>query len=169
MRIAHDCDVKASWLVMLALVLPCYLASQEQRHADKYACSEPAPESLCTAANACGSTSVPCDVDIKRTSDSTSVTASTPDTKSNKPFCVKAGTTVNWKSTSRDTGFLVDFGTSAPFESLDAIIGGSDRSRSLVAKKPGCYRFSAGACVSGATYGMCDSVDTELIVTNGGH
>lgn len=168
MKTSYDFSVRAGWLVVLLMALPCYLASQEP-HSDKYTCSEPAPENLCTAANTCGSPSVPCEVDIKRTSDSTSVTASTPDTKANKPFCVKAGTTVNWKSMSRNTGFLVDFGASAPFESQDAIIGGSDRSRSLVVKKRGCYKFSAGACVSGAIYGMCDSVATELIVTNGGN
>lgn len=124
---------------------------------------------VCAQPQTRASASAPCEVDIKRTADSTSVTAKTPDIKSNKPFCVKAGTAVNWKSMSKNTGFVVDFATSAPFESQDAIIGGSDRSCSVVDRKPGCYKFSAGACVSGAIYGMCDSVNTELIVTRGGH
>ena len=75
-----------------------------------------------------------------------------------------------WKSMSKNTGFVVDFGPSASFEPAGAaIIGGSDRSASVVVKKPGCYKFSAGACVSGAIYGMCASVDTELIVVGSGN
>jgi hypothetical protein len=36
-----------------------------------------------------------------------------------------------------------------------------------VAKKPGCFKYSAGACQSGAIYGMCGTADAELIVSNG--
>ena len=77
---------------------------------------------------------------------------------------VKVGTTVTWKSTSKGTGFVIDFGASSPFDSPDAITGGTDHAVSVVATKPGCYRYSIGACVSGATYGMCDTKMAELVV-----
>ncbi|HEX8814503.1 MAG TPA: hypothetical protein VF753_03295 [Terriglobales bacterium] len=133
---------------------------------DKYLCTEPNPESICSSVNTCGSTSVPCTVEIKRT-DGVSVTPSIPNFKSNDAFCVKRGTSVVWKSGSKDTGFLVDFGPSPPYTAAGAIIGGSDRSRSVVLTKQGCYKFSAGACISGAISGMCASVDSKLVVTNG--
>jgi hypothetical protein len=34
-----------------------------------------------------------------------------------------------------------------------------------VARKPGCYKYSAGACMSGAIYGMCGEANVQLIVT----
>jgi hypothetical protein len=165
MRTANDFVCRYS-LLLLMLILgtgSVHAAGND----DKYTCSEPNPESLCTPANTCGSATAPCVVDVKRTAASASVTPTTPDAKSNVPFCVKSGTTITWKSLSKDTGFVLDFGPSTPF-ARGTILGGSDRSASVVAKKQGCYKFSAGACVSGATYGMCASVDSELVVTGGG-
>jgi hypothetical protein len=63
----------------------------------------------------------------------------------------------------------VDFGPADPFAQGGTIIGGSDRSVSVVAKKPGCYKYSAGACVSGAIYGMCGNANAEVIVVGGGN
>ena len=84
--------------------------------------------------------------DIKRTGgDSASATPNVWNAKSNAPFCVSAGTTITFKSTSKDTGFVLDFGSSAPFDSGAAITGGADRPVSVVAKKPGCYTYSVGA------------------------
>jgi len=167
MKASSDFVVRCSSLTLLILTLSGYLASEDR---NKYVCSEPNPESMCTPKNTCGSATAPCTVDIKRTAESAAVTPDIPGAKSNAPFCVKTGTTVTWKSVSKNTGFVVDFGPSSPFEPAGAaILGGSDRSASVVAKKQGCYKFSAGACVSGAIYGMCDSVDTELIVTGGGN
>jgi len=80
---------------------------------------------------------------------------------------VKAGTTVIWKSTSKNIGFVVDPGTTSPFEPAGAIMGGSDRSVSVVAKTAGCYKYSAGACMSGAIYGMCKETSGEVIVISG--
>jgi plastocyanin len=148
------------FLILLIVALP--LRAQEQN-----ACSRPNPESICNASNVCGTSGTPCLVDIKRTADSASVTGNTMDSKSNAPFCVKNGTTVTWRSLSKNTGFVVDFGASPPFDGMEAILGGSDRSPSVVTKRPGCYKFSTGACVSGASYGMCATVDTVLIVTKG--
>jgi|SRR5271169_4538556 len=137
-----------------------------QSKSSKYACSEPNPAQQCTAANTCGSTSTPCTVDVKRTTDSASTTPSIPNAKGNSLFCVKVGTTVTWNSTEKDNGFVVDVGPASPFEPAGAIIGGSDRSVSVVAKRTGCFKYSAGACRSGAIYGMCDTANAELIVTD---
>jgi plastocyanin len=136
---------------------------QAQKENSKYACKEPNPASICTASNTCGSSSEPCSVDVKRTSNSASATPSIQDAKGNSTFCVKAGTTVVWKSDTKHQGFVVDMGPKSPF-STDDIIGGSDKSVSVVAKTAGCYKYSVGACLSGATYGMCGNSTAEFIV-----
>ena len=154
-------------VVFVAALLSSWMAAQEpKRGSEKYLCSEPNPAAVCTAENTCGSASTPCTVEIKRTSDSASATPSIPKAKGNEPFCIKAGTTVTWKSASKNTGFVLDFGPDSPFGS-EAIIGGSDRSPSTVANKKGCYKYSVGACVSGSIYGMCGSAETELIINGG--
>jgi hypothetical protein len=133
----------------------------------KYVCSESNPGNMCNASTTCGSSSNPCTVNVKRNgSNSASATPSIPDAKGNAPFCVKVGTTVTWQSASKNTGFVLDFGPSSPFDVPDGtIIGGADRPISVVAKKPGCYKYSVGACVSGSIYGMCGSSNAELVVT----
>jgi hypothetical protein len=136
-----------------------------QSKSNKYACSEPNPTQLCNAANTCGSPSSPCSVDVKRTSNSASSTPDIPNAKSNSLFCIKAGTTVQWKSTGKDIGFVVDFGPTSPFDPAGAIIGGTSRPVTVVAKKPGCYGYSAGACMSGAIYGMCGDTNVKLVIT----
>jgi hypothetical protein len=162
---AHRCfSVVCASLFLTLLVLPNNAAAQSN---DKYACMEVNPAQLCTAANTCGSPSTPCTVDVKRTSESASATPSIPNAKGNSLFCVKVGTKVNWISTEKENGFVVDFGSASPFNPAGAIIGGSDRSVSVVAKRKGCVKYSAGACRSGATYGMCDTANAELIVTDG--
>jgi hypothetical protein len=150
-----------------ALLLPIVMFSAyatAQSKSSKYACSEAKPAQLCTAANTCGSASTPCDVDVKRTADSASSTPGIPNGKNGSLFCVKVGTTVQWKSTGRDIGFVVDLGTTSPFDPGGAIIGGTARAVSVVAKTPGCYKYSAGACMSGAIYGMCGQTNAELVI-----
>jgi hypothetical protein len=142
------------------------LAQEKQRGSEKYLCSEPHPEEACTAENSCGSSSTTCTVEIKRTASSASVIPGIPNAKPNMPFCVKSGTKMIWRSPSKNTGFVVDFGPDAPF-GVEAIIGGSDRPTSAVPQKKGCYNYSTGACVSGAIDGMCASVETKLIITAG--
>jgi hypothetical protein len=44
-------------------------------------------------------------------------------------------------------------------------MGGADRPVTVVAKKPGCYNYSVGACAAGSIYGMCGNSDTELVVS----
>jgi hypothetical protein len=129
-----------------------------------YACKEPDPASLCTAANTCGSSSQPCMVDVKRTADAASATPNTPDAKGNKLFCVKVDTSVIWHSDTKHQGFVVDMGPTSPFDPPDDIVGGSDKNVTVRAKVPGCYRFSAGACRSGAIYGMCGNGTSEIVI-----
>lgn len=155
--------LKCFSLLLPAIVWSSYATAQSK--SSKYACTEAHPAQLCTAANTCGSASTPCAVDVKRTANSASVTPMIPNAKGNSVFCIKTGTTVQWKSTGKDIGFVVDFGPTSPFDPAGAIIGGSDRSITVVAKKPGCYKYSAGACMSGAIYGMCGEANVKLIVT----
>jgi plastocyanin len=150
--------------VLLPLVILSTYASAQAKASD-YACTEAKPELQCTAANTCGSASTPCEVDVKRTPNAASSTPSIPNAKGNSLFCVKVGTKVQWKSTGKDIGFVVDFGPTSPFEPGGAIMGGSDRSISVTATKPGCYKYEAGACRSGVIYGMCgQATNRKLIV-----
>ena len=153
-------------LLPLLLLAGDLTAEGPQGGGKKYVCSETNPEAMCNTATTCGSASAPCTVNVKRSANAASVTPDIPNAKSNRPFCVKVGTTVTFKSSSKNTGFVVDFGPTSPFDQ-GTIIGGSDRSVSAVAKNVGCHKFSAGACVSGAVYGMCGSVDTEIVVVGG--
>jgi plastocyanin len=103
-------------------------------------------------------------VDVKRSDYGASSTPDIPGAKANSTFCVKIGTTIVWKSTQKNTGFVVDFGSSAPFGSDDAIMGGAKRPISVTATKAGCYKYSAGACISGEIQGMCGSSSAEAII-----
>jgi hypothetical protein len=157
-------------LMVFPLVLMATHMSAKGLNGDKtnkYVCSESNPGSMCNASTTCGSSSTPCTVNIKRSgSNYASATPNIPDAKGNAPFCVKVGTTVTWQSASKNTGFVLDFGPSSPFDVPDGtIIGGADRPISVVAKRAGCYKYSVGACVSGSIYGMCGSANTELVVT----
>ena len=89
---------------------------------------------------------------------------SSPGAKGNSTFCVKAGTSVVWKSDTKHQGFIVDMGPTPPFDPPNDIIGGSDKSVTVVAKVPGCYKFSAGACISGEIYGMCGNGTAQLVI-----
>jgi hypothetical protein len=116
-------------LVLFLVTLTAgYLTAKElHSDSDEYLCSETNPGSMCNASTTCGSSSTPCIADVKRTSDAASVTPSIPGAKANAPFCVKVGTTVTWQSSSKKTGFVLDFGASSPFHTPDgAIMGGSD-------------------------------------------
>lgn len=146
-------------LFLVPLLLPADWAAAQS------VCSQAQTEQFCTAGNTCGSPSQPCTVDVKRTADSAQVTPDIPDKKGNALFCVKKGTTVTWRSPSKNIGFLIDLGPSSPFEPGEAIIGGSNRPVTAVATRKGCYKYSAGACVSGARDGMCRTVEGEFIVS----
>jgi plastocyanin len=155
--------IKYASLLLPIVVLSTYATAQSK--SSGYACAGVKTPQMCTAANTCGSASTSCAVDVKRTANAASSTPDIPNARSNSLFCVKAGTTVQWKSTGKDIGFVVDFGPASPFDPAGAIIGGTDRAITVVARKPGCYKYSAGACMSGAIYGMCGQTNAELIVT----
>jgi len=131
---------------------------------DKYACSEPKPETLCNADNTCGSASSPCEVNVEKSGGSANATANTAKAKKNGLFCVKSGTKVVWHSTNKNTGFVIDFGPSSPFDPTDSIIGGGKNDQTVTASRAGCFKYSLGACYSGATYGMCGNSQAEAIV-----
>jgi hypothetical protein len=130
----------------------------------KYACVEPNPQSLCTPANTCGSASAPCVININKEGNSASATAQTQEKKKNGLFCMKVGTAVNFMSSNKNTGFVLDFGPKSPFDPDDPIIGGGKNSVTVKAQNAGCYKYSVGACYSGATYGMCGNSSAEAIV-----
>jgi plastocyanin len=144
--------------LLLALLGQKQSASAQNKNS--YTCKEPDPTALCTADNTCSGS---CSVDVKRTSNAASATPSIPDAKGNSTFCVKVGTQVTWKSDTKHQGFIIDMGPTSPFDPPE-IIGGSDRSVTTTAKTPGCYRYSAGACLSGAMYGMCGNGTAEVVI-----
>jgi hypothetical protein len=151
--------------VSVFLFLLAGLANAQSKGKNKYACDEPNPESLCNASNTC-TASGQCSVDIKRDGmKGATATPGFPKAKGNSLFCVKEGTTVTFQSSSKGTGFIVDFGPSSPFDPPDTIIGGAQKPVQVAAKRPGCFKYSVGACYSGATYGMCGSGAAEAIVT----
>src|SRR5580692_376883 len=132
-------EFKCVSLLLPILALSTYATAQTK---DPYACIKDSSPQMCTDQNTCNSTS--CSVDVRRTANAASATPSIPNAKGNSLFCIKAGTKVEWKSTGKDIGFVVDFGPNSPFDHGGAIIGCSDRSVSTVAQKPGCYKYSAG-------------------------
>jgi hypothetical protein len=154
----------ARFMLVISLSLAAGVAGAQSKKS-KYACDEPNPQSLCNAGNTCGSPTAPCDVDVKRTGYGASATPQIPGAKGNTLFCVRPGMTLNWKSTSRNTGFVVDVSDSSPFDPGGAIIGGTNKAVTVVAKTSGCYKYSVGACVSGALNGMCVNASGEVLVT----
>jgi len=161
MKIQH-CFTMAVALLLLAASLA---TAEDKKKDDKNdACSNPNPASLCTADNTCGSASSPCSLDVKRTAYSSSVTPSIPKAKGNDLFCIKTGTSVTWMSSSKNIGFLIDFGASDPFDPPGTIRGGADKPVTVVAKNPGCVNYHASATAQGGIYGMSKSVKTEFIV-----
>jgi hypothetical protein len=168
-KIERGFAVWCGLLLVSFLLAANYIGAKErQRGSQAYACAESHSQSVCNASNTCGSSSDPCRIDIKRKgSNWASATPNIPGAKGNTIFCVKVGTTVIWESSSKNTGFVIDFGPASPFDTPGAIMGGADRPISVVAKRPGCFKYSTGACTSGTIYGMCGSGDNEVDVTSG--
>ena len=140
------------------------LGSTLAQKKSKYVCDEPQPADMCNAANTCGSASELCKVDIRKSGDGASVKPNIPKAKSNQFFCVKAGTTVMWMSSSKNAGFSVYFGADSPFTPDDPIIGGGAKPITVKAETPGCYKFDAGAFYSGAVYGMSGGSKPEMVI-----
>jgi hypothetical protein len=165
MKIYRCFTVYCALLILPVLLIPTIAeAADDKNDASKSACSQANPASLCDAANTCGSASAGCTVDVKRTSYSSSATPSIPNAKGNSLFCVKTGTTVTWKSSAKNTGFLIDLGTSSPFDPSGTITGGSKKSVPVMAKTPGCFKYNFSASNSKAIDGMSKATQAELIV-----
>src|SRR5450432_3133709 len=98
---------------IISLLLPCMLllaaTTAQAQKKSKYVCDEAQPASMCTAANTCGSASAPCTVDITKAGSSSNVKPGVPNAKNNQFFCIKAGTTVVWMTSNKNTGFVVSF------------------------------------------------------------
>jgi len=153
-----------SALLVLGCVVLLTCTDAQAQKKSKYVCGEPDPASLCTAANTCGSASAPCTVDITKSGSSSNVKPGIPGAKNNQFFCVKAGTTVVWMTSNKNTGFMVSFGTDSPFTPDDPIMGGGNKQVTVKAITPGCYKYDAGAFYSGATYGMSGGSKPELVI-----
>ena len=156
-----------SSLFVLPLFLNLYVIGQNTKKKIKDdVCSASNPASICSAENACGSASSPCSIDIRRSAGSSATaTPNIPGAKSNKAFCIKTGTTVTFASSSKNTGFVLDFGNSDPFDHPGAIMGGADRPITVTAKHPGCYTYSVGACTAGTVYGMCGDDVAQFVIS----
>jgi len=153
-------------ILSAALCLPATLASAQAK--GKYVCAERNPQSFCNADNTC-SAAGPCTVDIKRDGmNSATATPGFPKAKGNSLFCVRPGATITFQTSSKGTGFIVDPGPASPFDPPDTIIGGAQKPVQVTARRPGCFKYSIGACYSGSTFGMCGSGTAEAIVMNEG-
>jgi hypothetical protein len=152
-------------LLVLAVLLTGYVDGKDKKKVKNDVCAAGTSGTVCSTSQ-CGSAASACEVNITRVGDaSASAKANIPDAKDNEPFCVKVGTMVTFRSASKDTGFVLDFGNSSPFDSGTAIMGGADRPISVVAKKPGCYTYTVGACTAGTIYGMCGEDAAQLVVS----
>ena len=138
--------------------------SAQAQTKSKYACTESQPESMCNAANTCGSEAAPCRVDVTRSGSSANVKPGIPNAKNNQFFCIKAGTTVVWRSSNENNGFMVSFGTDSPFEPDSPIMGGGSKQVKTQAVTPGCYKYDAGAFRSGTIYGMSGGSKAEFVI-----
>ena len=148
--------------------MPCVvLLSWATAHAQKkgkYLCEEKQPESMCNSANTCGSPSSPCTIDITRSASAANVKPSIRDARNNQFFCIKAGTIVVWKSSNKNNGFTVSFGTDSPFDPDAPIMGGGKKQVRTIASTPGCYKYDAGAFRSRTIYGMSSGSKPELVI-----
>ena len=147
-------------LVTAVLILGSTLANAKS----KYICDEPQPADKCNTGNTCGSASTPCKIDIRKSGDGASVKPGIHDAKGNQFFCIRAGTSVVWMTSNKNTGFSISFGTDSPFTPDDAIIGGGSKPITVKAETPGCYKYDAGAFYPGAVYGMSGGSKPELVI-----
>ncbi len=156
-------------LILIAMLLvTAHLVANDKKNTRASACSNAHPETLCTAANTCGSSSSPCVLSVKRVGggQDASVTPNISNFPKDSVICLKTGTSVTWQGEGKNTGIMIDFGATSPFEPGGTIMGGSDRPVTVVTKTAGCYKYSVGACNPGSIYGMCGNSDFDLIVTS---
>jgi len=163
MKIQQQFNIR-SMLFSLSCVVLLSCATAQAQKKGKYVCDEPRPESMCNAANTCGSASSACTIDITRSANSSNVRPGIPNAKNNQLFCIKAGTTVVWMSSNKNNGFMVSFGTDSPFDPDNPIMGGGQKQVTTKASTPGCYKYDAGAFRSGTIYGMSGGSKPELVI-----
>ena len=101
--------------------------------------------------------------DVTRSRDSANVKPDIPNAKNNQLFCIKAGTSVVWMS-STNNGFMVSFGPDSPFDPDGPIMGGGQKQVTTKASAPGCYKYDAGAFRSGTVKGMSGGSNPELVI-----
>lgn len=159
--------VIVSCLIVLPLLVTSLTVGQDSKQTVKNGvCSSSNPASVCAEPNTCGSASSPCTIDIRRSgNNSATAKPNIPDAKGNKAFCIKVGTAVTFSTSSKNTGFVIDFGKDNPFDHEGSIVGGSDRTITVTAKHPGCYTYSIGACTPGTVYGMCGNANAQLVIS----
>jgi hypothetical protein len=163
MKILQKCKIWSSLFSLCWIVLLSCATAQAQKKS-RYVCDEAQPESMCNAANTCGSPSSPCTIDITRSASSANVKPGIPNAKNNQFFCIKAGTPVVWMSSNKNNGFMVSFGTDSPFDPDDPIMGGGKKQVTTKASTPGCYKYNVGAFRSGTVYGMSSGSKPELVI-----
>lgn len=154
------------WSVLLlscCIVLLNFATAQVQKKS-KYVCDEEQPETRCNLANTCGSASSSCTINVTRGASFANVKPGIPDAKNNQFFCIKAGTTVVWKSSNKNNGFMISFGTDSPFDPDGPIMGGGQKQVRTIATTAGCYKYDAGAFRSGTVYGMSGGSKPELVI-----
>ena len=163
----YRCLTAVGCLLALPVLLTSLIAGEDTKKKIKNdVCSASNPASICAVTNTCGSASSPCTIDIRRSQGTyATATPNIPDAKSNKPFCIKVGTAVTFTTSSKNTGFVIAFDKTNPFDHQGSIIGGADRPITVTAKHPGCYTYSVGACTPGTAYGMCGNADAQLIIS----
>ncbi len=165
MKIQRCVTIRCALLLLPVLLIASFAAAQDKKKDNsKDACAQTNPASLCNAGNTCGSA---CSVDVKRTAHSSAATPNIPGAKGDGFFCVKTGSTVTWQSTAKNTGFLINFDASSPFDPPGTITGGTEKSVPVVAKTPGCYKYSFTASNSNAIYGMGKAAQSQIVVIAG--
>jgi hypothetical protein len=159
--------IAVSCILVFPLFLSSFVDSQETKKKIKNdVCSTSNPASICAEPNSCGSASSPCTIDIRRSGSSyATAKPSIPGAKANKAFCIKVGTTVTFSTSSKNIGFVIDFGKDNPFDHEGSITGGTKRPITVTAKHPGCYTYSVGACTPGTVHGMCGNANAQLIIS----
>ncbi|SRR5208337_146033 len=159
--------IVCSLVALMLLVVAGHTVAKDKKKKTAY-CSNAHPEQLCTAANTCGANGSACVLEVKRTEGGSdaSVTPNIANFPKDTVLCIQTGAKVTWQGAGKNTGVMVDFGESSPFDPPGTIMGGSDRPITVVAKKAGCYKYTLGACTPGSIYGMCGNSDLELIVTS---
>jgi len=162
-KIQRQFNIWSALLLLSCIVLLSCATAQAQKKS-KYVCDETQPESMCNAANTCGSASSPCMIDITRSGSASNVKPGIPNATNNQFFCIKAGTTVVWMSSNKNSGFMVSFGTDSPFDPDNPIMGGGKKQVRRKASTPGCYKYDAGAFRSGTIYGMSGGGKPELVI-----